>query len=128
MDDAASYATLALWKKSKREPVSDELAKEVLSKAIAVWIVRNKPKCISFEDMKPPDCEDNSWEPPTLTDFSGVEVDEFLESLPERQRLLARLLYAGESQAEAAQAMGITRQAVDELLKKVQKGLADWLK
>ena len=60
-------------------------------------------------------------------DLSGIEVDEFLESLPERQRLLARLLFAGESQAEAAKAMGISRQAVDDLLKKVQKGLADWL-
>ena len=62
-----------------------------------------------------------------MTDFTGIEVEEFFESLPERQMQVARMLFAGDTLAEIGGVLGMTRQGAEEIVKNLRIELDKWL-
>jgi RNA polymerase sigma factor (sigma-70 family) len=74
----------------------------------------------------------DDWDPATVGDYESVEDDYdfgvLIADLPERQRQVADLIYReGLSHEQAAQRLGITRNAVDQALHNAHRKLVEKL-
>jgi RNA polymerase sigma factor (sigma-70 family) len=74
----------------------------------------------------------DDWNPATVGDYESVEDDYdfglLIADLPERQRQVADLIYReGLSHEQAAERLGITRNAVDQALHNAHRKLAEKL-
>lgn len=76
-------------------------------------------KAVALEASKPDD-DRAPKEPECEADYTGAEVDEFTATLTEGQRNIVLLLMAGVPQTDIAKTLGITRQGVNESMKRIR--------
>ncbi|RCX22883.1 RNA polymerase sigma-B factor [Fontibacillus phaseoli] len=105
------------------DDVSDaEIAQQL---GITVEDAREAKYCVMIRKAESlnahgPDDDRAPKEPECEADYTGAEVDEFTATLTEGQRNIIRLLTAGVPQTDIAKTLGITRQGVNESMKRIR--------
>jgi len=125
-DEAAQIVFLRLFNELKRDKTYSVPFRVVVWKVVE-WTVRGFYPGAKQDEMLPDD-----WDPAAGDEYAGVEDDydfgRLVADLPSRQREVLDLIHGqGLSHEQAAERLGITRNAVDQALHNGHRKLADKL-